>query len=38
MGFAMRDATTGGKKLPLYLNTRTMTSHIFFGPYVLFPM
>ncbi|KGB77747.1 hypothetical protein I307_03621 [Cryptococcus deuterogattii 99/473] len=27
-----------GKRLPLWLNTRTLTSHFFFGPYVLFPI
>ncbi|RSH92713.1 hypothetical protein EHS25_008159 [Saitozyma podzolica] len=25
-------------RLPLYLNTRTFTSHLFFGPYIFFPL
>ncbi|WVQ65159.1 uncharacterized protein L199_003332 [Kwoniella botswanensis] len=27
-----------GSRRPLWLNQRTLTSHIFFGPYVLFPI
>ncbi|WWD18139.1 hypothetical protein CI109_102588 [Kwoniella shandongensis] len=27
-----------GARLPLHLNTRTLTSHFFFGPYVLLPL
>ncbi|ODN84278.1 hypothetical protein L202_00262 [Cryptococcus amylolentus CBS 6039] len=27
-----------GKRLPWWLNTRTLTSHIFFGPYVILPL
>ncbi|KAK8865681.1 hypothetical protein IAR55_000826 [Kwoniella newhampshirensis] len=27
-----------GSRLPIHLNTRTLTSHFFFGPYVLLPL